>query len=795
MRRPLILFLARSMAMGFGMTGVLALPMEAASAQSQHRISIPAGTLDVALRTLARQTGISVGGTIRGLGRIRTPAIEGRMSAEAALHRLLRGTGFVFRRSDNRTYRIERQSLPPRSAPQPPSPAARRTPPPALPQPIIVTASKRELDFSNYAGGVTVAELDDALPGTQLGTLENLLSSLPITASTNLGSGRNKLFIRGIADSSFNGPTQSTVGLYYGDLRLIYSAPNPDLRLYDIDRVELLEGPQGTLYGAGALGGVIRLSPNRAALGEWEGAVWASGAITEGGEAGYDTAGLVNVPFGNNISARILGYKGRLGGYIDDVQRGMDDVNRTEIEGWRATIRAEIAEGWTIDLDGLQQMLDTLDGQYADAEIGGLGRRSAIAQPFDSDINGAGITLTGDLGGPSLISATGIFRSDLDTIFDASALSDSGETLAFEEERRIDLVSHETRIASDPEAAFSWVIGGSFVRNIDRRFQFLGDPDEPDPRAETRNETTEFALFGEGTLPLTAQFSATAGARIVYSESFSEALLADGSEIDPQARSTRILPTVALSWRPNDDVIVYTRYQRGYRAGGLSIDDVDTMDPTISLFEPDMLQTVELGTRATLSRPLPVEFSIIAFFTDWAGIQADLIGDQGFTLTDNIGSARVYGITANASVQPVEALRISGALFVNRTHFDAVTGLDVGEEEQLPNVAELGARMAAELTIPIGDNLNFEAVTAIDYTGESFLGVDPILELPQGGFFELNAAVALRAEDWTLSIEGSNLGNVRGNSFSFGNPFTLRDARQLTPIRPRQIRASVTFRF
>ncbi|QLC24410.1 TonB-dependent receptor [Parasphingopyxis algicola] len=794
MNRPLILLLARSAAMGFGLAGVFALPIEVASAQSQHRISIPAGTLDAALRSLARQTGISVGGTIQGLRQIRTPTIEGEMSAEAALRLLLRGTGFTFRRSGNRTYRIERRLLPQRSAP-PPSPSAQQTPPPAPARPIIVTASKRELYFSDYAGGATVIELDDALPGIQLSSLEGLLSSLPITASTNLGSGRNKLFIRGIADSSFNGPTQSTVGLYYGDLRLIYSAPNPDLRLYDIDRVELLEGPQGTLYGAGALGGVIRLSPSRAALGEWEGAAWASGTVTEGGEPGYDLAGMVNVPVGDRIAARVLGYSGRLGGYVDDLQRGLGDINRTEIEGWRATIRVEIAEGWTIDLDGVQQMLDTLDGQYVDADIGGLNRRSAIAQPFDSDISGAGITITGAINGLSLISATGVFRSDLDTIFDASALSDTDEILGFEEERRIDLVSHETRIASGREASFSWVIGGSLVRNIDRRFQFLGDPDDPDPRAETRNETTEIAVFGEGTLPLTPRLSATAGTRIVYSESFSEALLADGSEIDPQASSTRVLPTAGLSWRPNDDAMVYGRYQRGYRASGLSIDGVDTMTPTVSRFEPDSLQTIELGTHVTVSQPMSVELSVIGFFTNWDGIQADLIGDQGFSLTRNIGSARVYGITASASVQPVEQLRISGAFFANQTHFDAATDLDAGEEERLPNVAEFGARASVELTIPISDAWRFEAVTALDYTGESFLGVDPTLEFAQGGYFEVDATIALRSDDWTLSIEGSNLSNVRGNSFAFGNPFAVRDAQQTTPVRPREIRFSSTVQF
>lgn len=801
MRGTVLGLTARATLLALCAIGISAMtPTTPAFAQASQQIDIPAGTLASALRMLAEQTGINVGGTERGLNRVRTPAIRGAMSVDTALVRLLNGTPYAARRTGPRTYRIERRarSRPAISQPPPPSPASpitRRAAPQAPSHPIVVTASKRDTDFEDYAGGVTILQLNNALPSTQAGSLENLLSSLPITSSTNLGSGRNKLFIRGVADSSFNGPTQSTIGLYYGELRLIYSAPNPDLRLYDVERIELLEGPQGTLYGAGALGGVIRIAPHRAAPGEWEAGGWASGALTDGGENDYDLAGLVNVPLGDRIAVRVTRYTGRLGGYIDDIERGLDDVNRTEIDGWRATVRAEIAEGWTIDLDGLQQMLDTLDGQYIDAGLDGLQRRSAIDQPFDSDINAAGLTLSGDIAGHPLISATGMVQSDLDTRFDASILSNTGETLAFEEERRIDLISHETRLSSIPDAALSWVIGGSVVHNIDRRFQFLGDPDDPAPRAEVLNETTEFALFGEATIPLSDRISATAGGRFVYSESFAEALLADGSEIEPKVGTTRFLPTVALSWQPDDAVTLYARYQRGYRAGGLSIDGVDTTTPTVSRFTPDSLQTFELGARGNIAAPLPIDFSIAGFFTDWNAIQADLISDRGFALTRNIGEAQIYGVTADISITPVAPLRLSGALFANRTHFTAAEDFVPGEEEQLPNVAELGARASAELILPIAEGTTLELVSAIDYTGESFLGVDPMLERPQGNFFEVNAAVALRGEQWTVALEATNLTNVRGNSFSFGNPFTLQNDNQLTPLRPRRLRVTGRLRF
>jgi outer membrane receptor for ferric coprogen and ferric-rhodotorulic acid len=135
---------------------------------------------------------------------------------------------------------------------------------------ILVTASKQAVGLDHYPGSAKIIATDrgwlaeNAASGT--GAIARLL---PILASTNLGDGRDKLFIRGIADSSFNGPTQSTVGEYLGDIRLNYNAPDPNLNLYDMDRVEVLVGPQGTLYGAGTLGASSASCPIRPTATPW----------------------------------------------------------------------------------------------------------------------------------------------------------------------------------------------------------------------------------------------------------------------------------------------------------------------------------------------------------------------------------------------------------------------------------------------------------------------------------------------------------------------------------------------
>ena len=131
---------------------------------------------------------------------------------------------------------------------------------------IIVTASKRDTCSVRFPGQWDGSTATCSAPLGVAGT-EAIETRSVGFSSTHLGAGRNKLFIRGIADSSFSGPTQSPVGQYFGDMRTGYSGPDPDLKLVDMQSVEILEGPQGTLYGSGALGGIVLLKPNMPSFG------------------------------------------------------------------------------------------------------------------------------------------------------------------------------------------------------------------------------------------------------------------------------------------------------------------------------------------------------------------------------------------------------------------------------------------------------------------------------------------------------------------------------------------------
>ena len=758
-----------------------------------HEITIPAGSLDFALQLLARQTGITVGGTDRSLLHYPRARPAWSVYRGRSIARLLADTRYEALPAGPNAFRLARPAEPiPQPRAQAPAPGpARRSPPAPPPPPIIVTASKRALPLENFPGGATVVDFSHALPVQEAGGIEDVLATLPVTGSTSLGPGRNKLFVRGIADSSFNGPTQSTIGLYFGEQRLIYSAPNPELRMYDVDRVELLEGPQGTLYGAGALGGLVRIVPRPPEPGEWSGSVWGAAALTAHGEAGFDVAGSVNAPLGDRAAARVLLYQGRLGGYIDDAQRDLSDVNRTDIAGGRLGLRFETGDGWAVDLDGLFQELDTHDGQYAEAGLPPLTRRSAIAQPFDSDIAHAGVTVRKQWDNLQLVSATGIVRSSLDTRFDASRLTPTRTAFAFDQDRSIELVSHETRLSGGSESA-RWVAGIEALRSTDTRSNYLGDPDDPPLVSTTEDATQEAALFGETALPLTETLTATFGARLVYATTVSERRTATGTDIEPRAHLFRLLPSASLSWRIGPDMLGYLRYQQGYRTGGVSIDGSDG-NQAIARFEPDELRSIEAGLRHSAAPALPLDFDGAVFWTQWSNIQADLVTKVGFPYTANIGSGRIFGLTLSATHDPDAGLGLGAAIFANDSSFDPIA--DEFAASNIPNVAEFGAQTHLGYSAAIGDASSIEARADLTYVGRSRLGAGPLLDMSQGDYAVVGLRLSYRSEDWTVALEADNLADTAGNRFSYGNPFLLGGQAEVTPLQPRTIRLSTRIRF
>ncbi|KQN10824.1 TonB-dependent receptor domain-containing protein [Sphingomonas sp. Leaf28] len=783
---------------------VAALVVAAPAVAGQGAVDLPAGRLGDAVLALGRQSGTSIVVGDPGLWGRRVPAVRGRMSAREALDRLADAANADVVAAGSVGWRLV-----PRVARRAPVRVARpkvvRVATPVVAgADIVVTGSKRDVALRDFAGQVALLDgVDLALGGA--GGTDAILARLASVSSTHLGAGRNKLFIRGIADSSFTGPTQTTVGQYFGDLRLSYNAPDPDLRLYDIASVEVLEGPQGTLYGAGSLGGIIRTVPNAPEMGAVSASIAGGLSATWHGDPGADLGATLNLPLGERVALRVVGYGVSEGGYIDNPVLARRDVNRTRIGGGRAALRLDAGNGWSVDLGGIGQWTKGDDSQYADRDAPSLGRgaltrSSAIVQGFSADYAMGQAVVSGAIGGVRVKSSTGIVGQTLTERYDATM--PGGDARVFAQRNATTLIANETRAWRPMRHGFGWVVGGSFTHNRTRLSRSLGPIDSPAPVTGVTNSIDEATLYGEGSVQLVRGLTATAGARVTRAS-----LAGTGEDIAParlesvavaRARvtadriETSVLPTASLIAAVLPKVSLYGRYQQGFRPGGLAIES-----DFVRRFENDRVATLESGVRYGLAGADTAYLSASVSHTVWKDIQADFIDATGLPSTANIGDGRIWTFSAAGGWKPVAGLTLDAGFTYNDsrvTEPSAALFVALARMSQVPNIARYAGRLGADYRRDMGKDLELRVYGWARYVGRSRLGVGPVLGEEQGDYLDtaLTARVGRPSLGVTLGV--TNLTDSVGNRFALGTPFQLGNG-QITPQRPRTIRIGLDAAF
>jgi len=774
-----------------------------AGAAQAESFNVPPGRLGDVAVALGTQAGVTITVTEPDLAAQPSPGVRGDLSLRAALNRVLRGTGAEARFYDRATIRLVRKRVAPKP-PQPPKPAPVRTTAIVAENPadIIVTASKQNMLLDRYPGSVKLIELEpnwvasNAMDGTAA-----ITKLLPSIGSTNLGPGRDKLFIRGIADSSFSGPTQATTGQYLGDVRLNYNAPDPNLNLYDMQRIEVLAGPQGTLYGAGSLGGIIRLVPNAPDTKDIAATAALNTAFTQHGGVSADGAGMFNLPFaGGRFAVRFIVFGGRTAGYIDSPIRGQRDINGTTSYGQRLVLRAEDLSGWTLDFGTVFQNITSDDGQYTLRGDPPLTRNTLIPQPFENNYRLTYLTAKRQLGSAELLSTTSVARHELNTVYDASGQADATPT-RFEEDNGITLVSHETRVAGGNERA-PWVAGVTVLYNGGSLSRMLGPPDDLERIAGVVNTQAEAAMFGQISRPLSRTLTGMVGGRLTFAHSTGY-LIDDPAEAAQKSRRSalRFSGTLAVDWQPGGPFSGFFRYQQGYRAGGLAVAPSESGLQS-QRFAADDLQMWEVGARLGDRRQDRLSLGATLFFADWRNIQADLIDGAGFPYTANVGNGTIYGLDAEITWRLSAEFLLTASAFVNDSQLtEPAAGFASGEQGDksiagtLPNVARNGARIATSWRREIKPGITLNTEASLRYVGLSQLGLGSLLDIPQGNYLVANAGAYLDFGRFGVSLGIDNLADARGNTFAFGNPFGLVQRDQLTPLRPRTVRLGINARF
>ncbi len=495
---------------------------------------------------------------------------------------------------------------------------------------IIVTATKRAQALQDVPFSVN-AQTEDDIQKTGSQNLEDLSRNVAGLAVQNLGPGQSQVGLRGVSAGQIvrdQPGVKEQVGVYLDESVISLSLFTPDLDLFDLNRVETLRGPQGTLFGSGSIGGTIRYITNQPNPEAFEGLMEGNVNFTKDGSTGYHTKGMLNVPLGDRAAFRLVGYWTEYGGFIDALREGgaIDkDVNDGERYGFRAALRFEATENLTI----------TPRFVYQDVDVNGFNRQEVfnlyanpytttrpavtfeerqqfllLREKFRDQTTIGDVTLEWDLGPAAFTSVTSFTERDILVSRDASSLTHSVSIdlgylpgALFIPSRlndRTDLstFSQEARIASDGENdTIDWLVG-VFYSDIERDYtQRLPTPgydvftdirfgpgtgaatsgsfplDSP-YNADLPYDFKQFAVFAEATAHLTPQFHATAGIRYFdFKEErqfISGGLFSNGDNQFDQTKSDGFSPRFILAYDISESVQINAQASKGFRLGGVN---------------------------------------------------------------------------------------------------------------------------------------------------------------------------------------------------------------------------------
>ena len=204
---------------------------------------------------------------------------------------------------------------------------AQQAPDPTKLESVVVTATRREVNLQEVAQSVTALSTED-IAKQAFQSLDDVAGALPSVTLVNAIPGRNDIIMRGISTGTGEYYTDSQVAVYLDDQPMTSSSQQVDVRLIDIERIEVLPGPQGTLFGSSSQSGTIRYITNKPDFAGFSSQVDAELGTTKGGEQSYDVSGHVNIPVSDSIAVRVVGFYAQEGGYVDNVLGGTSDWTR-----------------------------------------------------------------------------------------------------------------------------------------------------------------------------------------------------------------------------------------------------------------------------------------------------------------------------------------------------------------------------------------------------------------------------------------------------------------------------------
>lgn len=599
---------------------------------------------------------------------------------------------------------------------------------------IVVTATKREESLQKVPFSINAQTAKDIQRSGAV-TLEDLSRNVAGLNVQNLGPGQSQVSVRGVSAGQVvrdQPGVKEQVGVYLDESVISLSLFTPDLDLFDLNRVETLRGPQGTLFGSGSVGGTVRYITNQPKLGRTEGSVEAGLNQIDGGSMGGELKGAVNVPLGEKAAVRAVGYWTHYAGFIDAIGPAAGkNVNDGDRYGGRLSILLEPTEGVRITPRVVYQKVisngfnrSEIWNLYANPQtttvpavtFGKDQQYLKLREKFSDETVIADLKLEGDLSDSvALTTVTSYSHRDILVSRDASALTGSvsvdlgfpaaGVQLAsnLRDTTKLETFSQEVRLASTGNGPFQWVIGG-FYSNINRVYdQRLptpgydavtdavlgkgtsaavanGFPADSPYNAHLPYSIKQYALFGEATWHLTDRFKATAGAR--YYDFKEERTFKSGglfSNDDNQSDKTKsdgVSPRFILSYEMSDGITLNAEAAKGFRLGGvndpLNAGLCSATDKALfggfQSYKDESLWDYEVGLKA---KGHGFTFNAAGFYNKISNLQVTLdAGSCSSRIVFNVPKAHSAGAEFELGLNPADGLNFSLSGSVMESQFD-----------------------------------------------------------------------------------------------------------------------------
>jgi len=741
-------------------------------AEAPARMTIQRGPLESALTQLARQAGWQIlfdPAIMRGLS---TDGLQSYGSPREALRRLLEGSGLDVRWLSRNTLMVMRGGHRERTTASESSVEG---------QPIIVTALKWETVISETPVSMSV-ERGASLSAAGLKDVRAIARRHPELTVFESSSGQQRLTIRGIAGSG-----EPTVGVYYdetavsgpGGTTFDPGAMSPDLDLVDIDRMELLHGPQGTLYGASAMGGVVRVIFNRPDPATWSGEVQLGVEQTVGGSLGGGASLVLNAPLvRDRLAARLSIYDRQVRGFIDNIRLNLKDVDQARKAGGR------LAVTWLPDVDTSVLASATVQRAHIDnatfwfLDQGQYNNNQSTRTPQRNDLQLYNITVRHDFADVSTLLTVSRYVWHIERQIDYSVILAnqkenpgacqsyfllSGDTPCSGEQHQqfaslvdsrlpgvlyqpmdVNNWTAEIRISSDSGASSRWTVGVYFERRREniRSYAVLADaktgmilwPLDITGLRLLDSTLSQQALFGEWTEPLVKSVALTIGGRLfryrrqsggnvdIPNPITGTAALEQGRYSNSETgRNLKIL----LSYQPSHDLLAYAQASQGFRPGGVNITPILARE--LRNYGADRLWSYELGVKArAFGGRLSVNADI--YRIDWTDMISPVSTANGaFSYNTNVGGVTIHGIEAEAVVAPDRKTTIEARtnLLVSRLKDDQLintSGLVAHEGDRLPNVPDFTFAFALQRREPLSSKIDVVARLDFSFVGSMISG-------------------------------------------------------------------------